>query len=502
MRRAVVALLLAAAIPARADVSGRISLTGMVLRESQDETPDPRGGNLPADASPMTLLYGDLRGVVEGRHLPGGLAFKADLRLRLTSDFSQADAILGTLSIGARGYSGGREYDLREAWIGHRGERFEIAAGRLLIPESDALRLDGVRLGWRFSGEWRASLYGGLYPDPYSRSVTDNYRSTSALAGAAGAAVAYDYPRIWGTASASAVIAGGPDDGGPIDPNGTTPVRTEAPRVYLTWTNYLRIASFLDLFHDLVVDVAGPAGVVPTRADVLAHVHASRLQLVLGYGHLSALATEMYLSRLLQDRQRFLPGTVENNLIVQRTARDEGRIRADVRAAGHLHVFGEGRIRRRALVEAGLDPNFPVADSPLAYEVGGGLRSAGDLAGMRIGAAFTYLRDFRAETKLVAIDAGRDLAGDRLSLDAGFLWEGIRDGGLDAAAPCDPAGQPLAPACFGRRSGSVYQGSLTLAARPTPRWFLLADYRLVVSTPDGANSLFTHVALLRLEVRL
>lgn len=508
MRRAIALALCAvcAGQSARADVNGRISLTGMVLRESQDGKPDPNGGTFPADASPVTLVYGDLRGVVEGRKLAGGLEFKVDLRLRLTSDFSQADAILGNLSTSARGYSGGREYDLREAFLGHRGEHFQIAVGRLFIPESDALRIDGVRLGWRFSEHWNAAIFGGLYPDPYSRSLTDNYRDPKALAGAAGAATAYNYARIWGSASVTAIIHGGPDDGGPIPPTGLMDpagtAQTEAPRVYLTWTNYARIAAWLDFFHDLVVDVTGPAGAQLTRADALAQIHASRLQLTFGYGHLSALATEMYLSRLLQDRQRFLPGSVENNLIVQRTARDEGRLRADMRAVGRLHVFGEGRVRRRTLIEASDDPSFAHVDSPLAWEVGGGIRSAGDLFGLRLGLAFTYLLDFRAETKLVTVDLGRDFAAGKLSLDAGFLWEGIRDNGLDSTSSCDPIKMPLDPACFGRKSGTTYQGSFTLAARPSPRWFLLADYRLVASNTDGASSLLTHVALLRVEVRL
>ena len=334
-----VALMIAAAPSgARADIDGRLSITGVLLSESQDPPPPAAPGvpQPPSDASPVMLGYGDLRASLRGRRLGGGFEFGADFRLRITSDFSSEDTIAGNLPTTARGYSGGREYDLREAFVGRRGDSIDFHAGRLVIRESDALRIDGLRLSWRFSPAWTASLFGGLLPHPYSRSITQDYVTSadgdgSGLSGAAGGSVAYNYPRLWGSASVGALILGGHDDGGPIDPakpEGLT--QTEAARVYLTWTNYLRIASWLDLFHDLVADVAGPAGAQLTRADVLLHLHVQRFTLALGYDHLSTIAMEMYLLRLLGDRRAYLPGTVENNLVVQRTGRDAGHLRAEV----------------------------------------------------------------------------------------------------------------------------------------------------------------------------
>src|SRR5207302_11304150 len=73
-----------------------------------------------------------------------------------------------------------------------------------------------------------------------------------------------------------------------------------------------------------------------------------------------------YTTLFRSDRASYLPGTIENNLIVQRTARDEGRLRVQVQAVGKLRLFAEGRLRRRALVEPGADPAFKDVDSMTA----------------------------------------------------------------------------------------------------------------------------------------
>lgn len=489
----VVAVLLCS-LPARGDVHARLSLSSLLYTESEDKS------GADANASNTTLFYGDLRATLEGRRLGGGFEFKGDFRLRLAGNFDDGAALVGSPQLTARGYGDGREYDLREAWVGRRGEAWDLGVGRLIVRESDALTVDGARLWWRFHPAWHASIYGGFYPNPYARSLPDAYTSSPALA--FGGDVAWSYPRIWGAASITGTWLGGADDGGPIDPKmpAAPAGRTEAARVYLTSTNYLRAADWLDLYHDLVVDVAGAAGAQLTRADVGVQLTAGHLRLAAGYGHLSSLAVEMYLVRLLNDRRNFLPDTIQNNLIVQRTAREEGRLRADVRLA-KLDLYGEGRVRRRALLGAAEDPNFAGAGSDLAWDLTVGARDDGDLAGLRLGAAFTEITDFRAETQLVSLDAGRDLLGERLSIDLAFLWEKNRDAALDAAALC-PSPATLATACFGRRDGQLYELGGTFAYRPDAHWFLLLDYRLVLDGAEGQSTIVSHVVFARVEVRM
>ena len=486
--------------PARADVHARLSLSSMLYTESSGQS------GAANDASNTSLFYGDLRATVDGQRLDHGFEFKGDFRLRLTGDFDEAAALAGSPQITARGYDGGREYDLREAWLGRHGEAWDLGVGRLIVRESDALTVDGARVWWRFHPAWHASLYGGFYPNPFARSLPDSYTSSPALA--VGGDIAYAYPRLWGSVSFTGTWLGGPGDGGPInpagdpkvDPKAPVAIPTEAARVYLTSTNYLRAAEWLDLYHDLVIDVAGAAGAQVTRADAGVQLTAGGFKLAAGYAHLSSLAIEMYLLSLLNDRRNFLLGTVQNNLVVQRTARDEGRLRADVRLA-RLDIYGEARVRRRALLDPGEDPNFADVPSALAWDVTVGARDDGDLLGLRLGAAFTEITDYRAETQLVALDAGHDLWGERASLDFAFLWEKNRDDAFGATAPCLSTAT-LATACYGRRSGQLYEVGVTGVLRPDAHWFFLFDYRLVLDSSEGQSTLLSHVAFARIEVRL
>jgi hypothetical protein len=204
------------------------------------------------------------------------------------------------------------------------------------------------------------------------------------------------------------------------------------------------------------------------------------------------------------DRANFLAGTIENNLIVQRTARDEARLRADVRF-WKLDLYGEGRFRRRALITGSPadDPNFANVPGDLAGDVTAGARDDGDLLGLRLAASFSEIIDYRAETQVVDASIGRDFWDERLGIDLEFLWEKNHDYGADATAMC-PAPPPstIQAGCYGHRNGQVYEAGATFYIRPFGRWFLLVDYRLVDDTADGASSILTHVGFLRIETRL
>jgi hypothetical protein len=489
----------------------RLSLQGMYLGETQAAPMDEK------NQSPLTLQlgYGELRAVIDGRRLPGQFDAHLDARVRLTSDFSTQAATQGANQVIARGYLGGREYELRQAWVKRRGDVFDFALGRMIVPEADALKIDGLRAFVRFARHWELSLHAGAYPDPFSRSVLTDY-VPAAFTFAGGGAVAYTYDRVWGSVSGTGAYLGGLDDGGPL--NEAMPVaagRTEGVRAYLTWTNYARIFSWLDLFNDLVVDVAGAAGVQVTRADVMASARLGRyFTLRAGYDHLSALAIEMYLTRLLNSRIDHVPGTIENNLTVQRTARNQGRLQADF-SMGKVSVYAEGQLRQRALVDPRDDPQFAgVQVVPgLAYDLTVGLRDRGSLWSLRPGAWFSTIADYRATNYVLGLELGRNFYGDRLTIDAQFLYARTTDSQAPATMP-PPPNCPLVPVtplmggmpnaltyCYGQRSGAEYEVGLTLTAQPWKHWFGVLDYRLVINDTDMVQSLYTNVLLLRVEAR-
>ena len=501
IRITAVALLLLAGV-ARADdpppdrFHVRLSLTGLYATEQQDASPAEA-----SQAAPYQLGFGELRGVVSGP-LPGSLDIHLDGRVRLTGGFSTDTATVGGDQVTARGYLGGSEYEVRQAWLRWRGERVDASLGRLLIPEADALRIDGTRVGLRL-GHVEVSAFGGSLPDPFSRSVTTDYTSAPAFAG--GAAVAWRFDRIWGSISGVGLWLGGLDDGGPFDPTqpAGTPT-TEGARGYLTWTGFERPFAWLDLFHDLVVDVGGPTRAELRRLDALANVRlGSHVALHLAYDHLSPWAIEMYLARMLASRPDFLVGTIENNLTVERTARDQGRVAIDA-TAGTFTAFAEGRLRRRSLVDPSSNPQFLVDGSDaapsVAWDATVGLRDRGALLGLRPSLFYTYLDDMRARSHIVAASLARSFLDERLEFEGQFLWAATRDDGT--GQPCDPT-TPTAQltSCFGDRDGNEYEAGMTITASPSDHWLLYADYRVVIDTTPGTPAILTHVALLRVEAR-
>lgn len=500
----------------------RLSLTGMYLAEQEGAVPT-RSAQV---SSPFELGYGELRAVIDGRRLPGQFDLHADLRLRITGEFSTDAATQAADQITSRGYLGGREYELRQLWFKRRGESIDFGFGRMIVAEADALRLDGVRLWYRPRKHWDMSAYAGAYPNPYSRSLTTDYLGGN-FAFAGGADATYTYDKIWGSFSASGSYFSGNDDGGALNPNlittgmagGTT--STEAPRIWITWTDYVRLLSWLDIFTDLVVDAYGAAGAQLTRLDALATMRAGRhFTIHLGYDHLSAFAIEMWLTNLLSSRAGYMANTIENNLIVNRTARDEARADADV-AFGKTDIYAEGRFRRRAQVNLGADPEFVSMGNAvlpgLAYDATVGIRDRGTLAAIRAGLWGMYLSDYQARSVLVGVDLGRSFLDERLGVDLSFVYAKTTDDG--AQNPLPACGTTLTlttyQTCYGTRDGAEYELGATVNGMMGTHWLAFLDYRMVFDQTGGTfpqglgmgaatpaqPSVITHMLLLRIEAR-
>jgi hypothetical protein len=511
--RALALVLLTAAAAQAQDLRDRfnikVSLTGMYMAEQDN------GNAQNNEASPFQLGLADLRVVMDARRLPGKFELHLDARVRLTGQFSTDAATTGANQVTARGYLGGREYDVRQIWVARRGEKVDFALGRLIVGEADALKIDGGRLWWRPAKHWDLSAFAGAYPDPYSRSVLTDYGAKSnelgyGFAFAGGVDTTYTYDRVWGSASVVGAYLGGKDDGGPFNPAALPSLgnpQTEGARAYLTWTSFERFTSWLDVYHDLVVDFVGAAGPQLTRLDIFATARAPRyFSFRLGYDHLSAIAIEMYLTRLLADRAQFLAGTIENNLVVNRTARDEGRANIDF-TAGKFSAFGEGRVRRRAIVNPQDDPQFLNAGQQvapdLAYDVTLGVRDRGSLKNIRASLWYTYIRDYRARNHILSLEVGRSFLDERLSLDVLFMYANTRDDQAGQAAACDPRNAiPTTNAvCWGTRDGNDFEVGLTLSGLAWKHWFGLFDYRVLIDTMQTTSAIVTHLLLLRIEAR-
>ena len=480
----------------------RVGLTGMFLTEQQSAPSQDQ-----KQASPFSLGFGDLRLILDARRLPGSFELHLDARVRLTGEFSTDAATQGANQITARGYLGGKEYELRQVWLLRRGQKIDFGFGRMIVNEADALKIDGARLWWRPAKHWDLSAFAGAYPDPYSRSVTTDYVSAFAFAG--GLDTSYTYDRVWGSVSAVGAYLGGKTDGGAFDPANPTAAnpKTEAVRGYLTWTSFERFTDWLDVYHDLVFDFVGAAGPQLTRLDLFATARAPKwFTFRLGYDHMSAIAIEMYLTRLLANRVDFLAATIENNLLVDRTARDEGR--GDIEfTVNQFSAWAEGRLRRRAMVDPKDDPQFlnagkQVAPS-LAYDVTVGLRDRGSLKGIRASLWYTFISDYRARNHILSFEMGRSFLDDRLSVDGSFMYANTRDSQVGATTCTLPIATLSPSICWGARAGSEYEVGLDLTGMAWKHWFGLLDYRLMVDTQANGpeKALLTHMLLLRIEAR-
>ena len=413
-----------------------------------------------------------------------------------------------------------------------RGEKVDFALGRLIVPEADALKLDGARLWWRMAKHWDASLYAGAYPNPFSRSILNDYDGGFAIAG--GLDATYTYDKIWGSFALSSSYFSGNDDGGPLpasinDPASTAGVagkiQREASRTWVTWTDYVRLLSWLDIFTDLVLDVTGSAGVNLTRLDAEAIVRAGKhVTIRVGYDHLSSFAIEMWLTKLLSSRVNHTAGTIENNLVVNRTARDQVYGNLDF-GFGKASIFAEGRYRKRALVSLADDPQFVVTGNQvapgIAWDATLGIRDRGTVWGLRPALWGMVLADYRSKGALLGVELGRSFADERFSVDLAFLYSQTVDQGANNPTVASCLGVNTIPLvynnCYGTRAGATYETGLTLSAAPSLHWFMFLDYRVVANTSGGyivappmmgatpvalpQPTILTHVLLLRLEAR-
>ena len=548
--------------------TGKVALTGFFYTEDDglniknDDTLIPQ-----RIASASKLGFGELRATVDARRIAKErIDFRLDVRLRFTGNFdfeskftdefiTKRDAF-NNFGLSARGYLGGPEYDLREAYVNVRfSENMGLQLGRMFVSEADNIKLDALRLWRRFGPHWTGTAFAGGYPNPYSRSLLSDYAppcgngvagdtnnpATSGpciapglqLGVGAGVGARYSYDRLWGSLALVGSFFAGEGDGGKVVADGSaTPVTNtpappldqanlqaangalDAPRIFLAWLNSWRPAERFDLFSDLVVDAYGSAGPQLTRLVLLGTVRLvrdDRLTMRIGASYLSSLAVNMYLNRLVYNR--LSGGTlsasglsfVENNLTILRTGRAEGRVTLDARLIRRLGGFVEGRFRFRSLINGGSDADvYGNKDiyGKFAQSIAGdgtiGLRDTGSLAGLRGSLSYSFIGDYRSTNHVINFDIGRDFWHERIGVTLNYLAAITKDRGPIVGAT-DEACLVTEPfnACYGRRSGMTHEIGLLATLNPWRTLYVVADYRLIAlitdRQPGGAVETFPTV---------
>ena len=449
------------------DVRGRLSASSTYYAESADDVTGE-------SASPFALLFSDLRARLSATRL-GRVRWGAtlDARVRVASD-----------DRAARGAVGGSETDLGEAFVMRRSGKTDVVFGRQLVREADAITVDGVRVEWQAGGTTRGGLFLGASPNPYSRSLGNDYatsdeelRGITDLPIAAGAYAAYRTTRAHGSVAAAA-----------LHPRDADPADDDPLRAFAAAQGYLRVRDGLDLHHYAVVEAAGElAGEVSLLQAGFTWRPRSAWLVEAGVSRQSTRAIALYLRELLErPESELLPGApppgapLKANLTLARVGTDEARARATWSTLDRRgHVYAEARVRSRdALDDPLLPPELAVLPADRQLDLTAGVRRRQALRGFSLAANVVSIRGDRADSLHLSARAHRSLLHDRLELEfelARVAWEDL----------CDPAA--MDPTCTGTSTGTTLRAGAFAIYQQSRRLWFLADVRLATTSGEAGG---------------
>jgi hypothetical protein len=435
------------------------------------------------NASPDTLFWGDLRARLEADHISGGsFDFLGDFRLRFTPDEYTVPPVGTTTTpvTTSRGWIGGKEYDLRELFARYGGESASFSVGRMILRDLDAMTVDGASFAGRTSPSFEYGLAAGLFPNPYSRSLTTDYkfaaddsRSVTGYPAAVGAWGGYRYAQFYGSVGAGAIF-----------PRNTSPGFKEDNRIFVTAHGYARVSPTVNFFHYGVVDAAGAAGAQLTNLQLGADWMATTpLRIELAYSHMSTYAIETYFRNYLEVVTD--PAIVTNNLDVARMAADEGRLGANYDFGAGLDMFGQLRYRRRDAIETSqLNPIVASLPAEAQVDVSAGVRKKNAVAGWELGGNAAYITGDRTTALYVTVHGTHSYLEDRMDLDLDLGYVNYKDAVTQLAV--DPTGMMPPVQTGGQASGSTLRAGGQVVFRQTDHWMYLADLHLGYNTSSTA----------------
>ena len=270
--------------------------------------------------SPLSPMFTDLRAQFDARHIDGGhWDFRFDGRVRLVDQpgNNSVDAPQDYGTGVQSGVLGQNEYELRELWLAHTGDRADVFIGRQFISDLAAVKIDGVRVDYAESKTWTLLGFAGLYPERGSRSVTTDYADGKDADGndigrvipiAGGVGAAYRTPMAYGAFGGVVIV---PFDGEPT-------------RGFVTSNGYVRANEQFDVYHFAIFDFAGVAKNSLTNGSVgLNYRPVPRLRLTASFNHVDTETLNLTAQEYLH--QPDIVGLIQNDVAVSRISSDEAR---------------------------------------------------------------------------------------------------------------------------------------------------------------------------------
>ncbi|MBE7452542.1 MAG: hypothetical protein HS111_27775 [Kofleriaceae bacterium] len=460
---------------------GSLSSTSFVYTESGGQsTALVAGGATVPNASPFSRLFTELRAQVDGRHLRGGRwDLRADARGRLVNRDLINDAL--GLDRGDRnriqsGQFGEHEYEVRELYLVRGGRRTDLFVGRQVIGDLAALKIDGLRVDYAKNARWTYLGFAGAYPLRASRSVLTDYprgvdvvgtRTGRVVPVAGGFGAAYRTSRTYGAIGGVAIVPTRRD---------TRTDAWESPRVFVTTNGYARRSPRLDLYHYVVVDVAGAAGFALTNLTLgVQWKPAFRLRTNLSVNRVDTEVLEQQIANQLENVGPTIDGGVINNAEVQRIAADSvrGTVSAALGKTNRFEITTGLSARRRPEVrlEAGMTDKLLPATQAIELLVQavdrrfyGGLRlDLSFIRGVGLGQA-SYARSTSQIVRLAATRPG--LKGGKAELQGDLAV--VQSADDNAGAVCQPGDVAT---CYGSANTAAVQGNVTGYYRFKQDWF-------------------------------
>ncbi len=461
--------------------TGRVFISGMYYAESASAT--PAGSQ---DAAPGKLLYTDIRGFLKADHIQGGKwQGVGDLRLRVASNGAQEFPMMQTgMAAGstARGWLGGNEYQLREGYVLRRGDKVDLALGRQVLLDVDAIRIDGLRAVYRKSDAWELGAFAGLYPNPFSRTIDDDYKPADAnkrtiteMPVAGGAWAGYRYNRVYGALGLAAVdYRDKPDPAIPADPL----------RTFVSSQGYFRVKTGVDVFHYGVLDLTGPAKQQLMNLQVGLHWRAKpRVLIEAGVSRMSTYAIAIYVRDILQPIGATPPpaGSIVNNLVLARMGADEARVGATYNMIEkRVDVWGTLRYRKRdALDNANLPAVIAALPPESMYDVSAGIRQKKSLGGWTLSATGDLISGLHTDTYWITAGGQRTFLKDKLDVELDVMYVSYKD--VCPAAATDPT-------CGGNIQGTTIRPGGSIVYLRDKHWVIIGDYRLTLNSAKAVNA--------------
>lgn len=469
------------------DLDLRLTLSSFLYRETGDDVaPFVVDGSRVENASPVKRYFGDLRIELTD----DGLALDARVRQTTSQRFQS-------------GADGTSEYELRALAYRFGGARTSLTLGRQYIDSVGATKIDGLAVHRRLGDPIGATLFVGLFPALGSRSIDTDYPRFVQSDGAegprllpvtGGLGIDYHHGDYHGAIGVAGVY---------IAQNLPDATSDEKSRVFTTSTGYWRPVSVVDLYHFVLLDVAGQNGVALTNGSaglVLRPVPV--VQVSASVTHVGIDVLQIATRNLFEDPDPAVDGLVRNDVSLVRVSQDAARAGASLAlAAQRFEVSASAGVHRRPAVTVPLsgtggDLTFSETRS---IDATFGILDRRSSAGLRISLSGTLAFPFgsavpnRARSTSARLAIGRAFARDRGQLDVDamggrFSTSGSTDMCVTFTDVFD---------CYSATKATVAQAGVIASWRIGREWLLVADthagYRDATSQTIAGSTVWPHV---------